>query len=152
MKIVIGSDHAGFEMKRAICSSLQDQGYEVVDCGTYSTASVDYPDIAEQVTAAVLEQKIPGILICGTGIGISIAANKVPGIRAALCTNEYTARLARQHNDANILAVGSRVTAASYAIEIVSTFIKTDYEAGRHSKRVEKIKLIENKFQREELK
>lgn len=152
MKIAIGSDHAGFELKRTISSSLQKQGHQVFDCGTYSADSVDYPDIAEQVTAAVLEQKIPGILICGTGIGISIAANKIPGIRAALCTNEYTARLARQHNDANILAIGSRVTAADYAIEIAATFLKTDYEAGRHSKRVEKIKLIENKCHREELK
>lgn len=151
MKILIGSDHAGFELKKAISGSLQEQGYEVVDCGTYSDAAVDYPDIAEQVTSAVLEQKIPGILICGTGIGISIAANKIPGIRAALCTNEYTARLARQHNDANILAIGSRVTAVSYAIEIAATFLKTDYEAGRHKQRVEKIKLIENKCQREEL-
>lgn len=145
MKIAIGSDHAGVEMKREINSYLRELGYEVIDCGTHTTDSVDYPDIAEQVTCEVLKQKIPGILICGTGIGISIAANKVDGIRAALCTNEYTARLARQHNDANILALGSRVTAVSYALEIVDAFIKTDFEAGRHHNRVEKIRRIEKK-------
>ncbi len=145
MKIAIGSDHAGVEMKREINSYLRELGYEVIDCGTNTTDSVDYPDIAEQVTCEVLKQKIPGILICGTGIGISIAANKVDGIRAALCTNEYTARLARQHNDANILAMGSRVTAVSYALEIVDVFIKTDFEAGRHYNRVEKITRIEKK-------
>ncbi|HNX28137.1 MAG TPA: ribose 5-phosphate isomerase B [Syntrophomonadaceae bacterium] len=146
MKIVIGSDHAGLEMKREISSNLLKQGYEVIDCGTYSADSVDYPDIAEQVTCEVIKQKIPGILICGTGIGISIAANKIHGIRAALCTNEYTARLARQHNDANILALGSRVTAVSYALEIVTAFLKTDFEAGRHNKRVEKIGILENRY------
>jgi len=143
---VIGSDHAGVEMKREISIFLRKLGYEVIDCGTHTTDSVDYPDIAEQVTCEVLKQNIPGILICGTGIGISIAANKVDGIRAALCTNEFTARLARQHNDANILALGSRVTAVSYALEIVDVFIKTDFEAGRHHNRVEKIKQIEKKY------
>jgi RpiB/LacA/LacB family sugar-phosphate isomerase len=146
LKIVIGSDHAGVEMKREISIFLRKLGYEVIDCGTHTTDSVDYPDIAEQVTCEVLKQNIPGILICGTGIGISIAANKVDGIRAALCTNEFTARLARQHNDANILALGSRVTAVSYALEIVDVFIKTDFEAGRHHNRVEKIKQIEKKY------
>jgi len=146
LKIVIGSDHAGLEMKQEISSNLLEQGYEVIDCGTYSADSVDYPDIAEQVTCEVLKQEIPGILICGTGIGISIAANKIHGIRAALCTNEYTARLARQHNDANILALGSRVTAVSYALEIVTAFLKTDFEAGRHNKRVEKIGILENRY------
>jgi len=146
LKIVIGSDHAGVEMKREISIFLRKLGYEVIDCGTHTTDSVDYPDIAEQVTCEVLKQNIPGILICGTGIGISIAANKVDGIRAALCTNEFTARLARHHNDANILALGSRVTAVSYALEIVDVFIKTDFEAGRHHNRVEKIKQIEKKY------
>jgi RpiB/LacA/LacB family sugar-phosphate isomerase len=146
LKIVIGSDHAGVEMKREISIFLRKLGYEVIDCGTHTTDSVDYPDIAGQVTCEVLKQNIPGILICGTGIGISIAANKVDGIRAALCTNEFTARLARQHNDANILALGSRVTAVSYALEIVDVFIKTDFEAGRHHNRVEKIKQIEKKY------
>lgn len=146
MKIAIGSDHAGFELKQAICSKLKEQGYSMIDCGTDSLESVDYPDIAAAVAEIVLQQKIPGIIICGTGIGISIAANKFPGIRAALCTSEYTARLARQHNDANILAIGARVTAASYAWEIINTFIETEYEAGRHSQRVEKISLLEGKF------
>ena len=147
MKIAIGCDHAGLEMKLAVSKHLQEQGYVVIDCGTYSAESVDYPDIAEQVAAKVLEQKITGILICGTGIGISIAANKVPGIRAALCTNEYAARLARQHNDANIIALGSRILAPQYALEIIDVFVKTTFEAGRHHDRVEKIRLIENKYQ-----
>ena len=150
MKIAIGSDHAGLEMKQEICKTLIEQGHEVIDCGTYSAESVDYPDIAEQVTQEVIRQKITGILICGTGIGISIAANKVYGIRAALCTNEYTARLARQHNDANVLALGSRVTATGHALEIVKVFLQTDFEAGRHNRRVGKITTIENKYQRKE--
>lgn len=145
MKIAIGSDHAGLEMKQIISKQLQELGHEVLDCGTYSADSVDYPDIAEQVAAKVLSQKIMGILICGTGIGVSIAANKISGIRAALCTNEYAARLARQHNDANIIALGSRIIAPQYAFEIVNVFIKTAFEAGRHHDRLEKIKIIENK-------
>lgn len=148
MKISIGCDHAGLEMKQAISSHLQKMGYEIIDCGAYSADSVDYPDIAREVTTAVLENKIPGILICGTGIGISIAANKVHGIRAALCTNEFMARMARQHNDANVLALGSRILAGSYAVEIVDVFIKTAFEAGRHENRVDKIKQMEKTHER----
>jgi RpiB/LacA/LacB family sugar-phosphate isomerase len=143
MEFVIGCDHAGYKLKNEIISTFQARGYNVIDCGTYSEDSVDYPDYAKSVADIVLEKKIPGILICGSGIGISIAANKIPGIRAALCTNEYTARLARQHNDANILAIGARITAAGFALEIVDTFIKTEFEAGRHTRRIEKIHLLE---------
>lgn len=145
MQLVIGSDHAGFHLKTFIKSCLEQEGHEVIDCGTYSTDSVDYPDIAWEVAEKVLQFKVPGILICGTGIGISIAANKIPGIRAAVCQDLYTARLCRQHNDANIVAIGSRITAPELAWELVKTFISTEYEAGRHGLRIEKIYQIEKK-------
>ncbi|MEN6324949.1 MAG: ribose 5-phosphate isomerase B [Syntrophomonas sp.] len=145
MKVLIGCDHAGLDLKKEIIDSLTQEHHEVIDCGTYTSESVDYPDIAEDLAHKVLDEKIPGILICGTGIGVAIAANKIPGIRAALCQNNYGARLAREHNDANILAIGSRITAAAMAIEIVNTFLKTDFQAGRHQRRVEKINMLEKK-------
>lgn len=145
MEIVIGSDHAGVELKNEIGSMLKENNYSVIDCGTENKESVDYPDIAEKVALKVVEKKCLGVLICGTGIGISIAANKIPGIRAAVCHNSFTARLAREHNDANILAIGSRVTGAGLALEMVKTFLTTEFEGGRHLRRVEKIKLLENK-------
>lgn len=144
MKVVIGSDHAGYDLKQEIVTTLQAEGYEFQDCGTYSRDSVDYPDIARQVTKEVLIQGIPGVIICGTGIGISIAANKISGIRAALCDNQYTARMAREHNDANIVALGSRVIGPGLAVEIVKTFLNTSFQAGRHLIRVEKINQMEN--------
>lgn len=143
MKLAIGCDHAGFDLKQHIIDYLQAQGHEVTDCGTFSRESVDYPDIAEQVAAEVLQKFIPGIIICGTGIGISIAANKISGIRAALCDNPYTARLAREHNDANILALGARVIGPGLAVALVETFLNTPFQAGRHQQRVEKINQIE---------
>lgn len=146
MNIAIGSDHAGFERKKEIISMLQSAGNNIIDCGTYSTDSIDYPDIAESVAEQVLGKNILGILICGTGIGISIAANKIPGIRAAVCTDTFTAEMSRQHNDANILAMGARVLELSQMKEIIEIFIKTDFEGGRHQLRVEKIKAIENKY------
>lgn len=146
MKVVIGCDHAGFELKRTIINNLAEDGYDVIDCGTYSSDSVDYPDIAEKVAAEVLTHRIPGIIICGTGIGISIAANKMHGIRAALCENIYTARLAREHNDANVVALGARVVGAGLAVEIVKTFLSTDFQAGRHLRRVDKITGLEKKY------
>ncbi|HWP98368.1 MAG TPA: ribose 5-phosphate isomerase B [Syntrophomonadaceae bacterium] len=145
MRIAIGSDHAGFNLKTTLIKCLQSDGYEMVDCGTSSLDPVDYPDIALAVADTVLQESIPGILVCGTGVGISIAANKVPGIRAAVCQDLYTTRLARQHNDANIAAIGSRITAPELALEIVRTFLKTDFEAGRHIFRIEKISQIEKK-------
>lgn len=145
MKIAIGCDHAGVRLKRAIIEALQEDGHEMIDCGTFSEESVDYPDIAEFVAGEVLKNNIQGILICGTGIGISIAANKINGIRAALCQNSYCARLAREHNDANILAIGARITGVDLARDIVKTFIKNDFQAGRHLRRVEKINRLEQK-------
>lgn len=147
MQVVIGNDHAGVSLKNDIIEFLKNEGYDVLNCGTDSTASVDYPDIAKKVAAQVLERNIPGILICGTGIGISIAANKIPGIRAALCDNSFTARLAREHNDANILALGARITGTGMALEIVKTFLNTAFLAGRHQRRVDKIGTLETKIQ-----
>jgi ribose 5-phosphate isomerase B len=144
-EVVIGSDHAGFRLKAAIIKALTDENFDVLDCGTFSDESVDYPDIAEQVARAVLEHQVKGIIICGTGIGISIAANKIPGIRAALCYNQDCARLARQHNDSNIVAVGARMLEEDVAIDIVKTFLATGFEAGRHQRRVEKIMQLEKK-------
>lgn len=146
MEIAIGSDHAGYEAKIDVMAELQAAGHSVIDCGTFSLDSVDYPDIAEKVALQVLEKNILGILICGTGIGISMAANKIPGIRAAVCTDAFTAEMARKHNDANIISVGSRVTEIGKIKEIVKLFLETDFEGGRHQLRVDKIEAIENKY------
>ncbi len=146
MKIAIGCDHAGVQLKKAIIEYLQEDAYEIVDCGTFSEESVDYPDIAELVAGEVLRNNnTQGILICGTGIGISIAANKINGIRAALCHNSFCARLAREHNDANILAIGARITGVDLARDIIKTFLKSNFQAGRHLRRVEKINRLEQK-------
>ncbi|KUG05293.1 ribose 5-phosphate isomerase b [hydrocarbon metagenome] len=145
MRIAIGSDHAGFSMKQEIVNELSAEGYEIVDCGTHSSESVDYPDIAQAVAGKVLEDDILGVLICGTGIGISIAANKIAGIRAALCHDPYTAKLAREHNDANIIAVGARISGPGIALEMIKTFINGKFQGGRHQRRVEKIDCLEKK-------
>lgn len=139
MRIAIGSDHAGLELKASVIALLEDKGIEVIDKGAYSTESVDYPDFAKAVSAVVLEEEILGILICGTGVGISIAANRIRGIRAALCTDEFTARMSRAHNDANILCMGARVVAPGLAGSIVEAFLSTTFEGGRHARRLEKI-------------
>ncbi len=146
MKIAIGSDHAGVEQKTEIIALLDEAGFETIDCGCFSADSVDYPDIAEAVSAKVLEKNIPGIIICGTGIGISIAANKVPGIRAALCSDPFSAEMARRHNDANVLALGARVVEMPVIKEIVRAFISAEFEGGRHQRRVDKINAIEKKY------
>jgi len=143
--VVVASDHAGVELKNEIYMMLKQMGYAIIDCGAYSKDSVDYPDIAEKLTAEVLKNNCLGVIVCGTGIGVSIAANKVPGIRAALCHNEFTARLAREHNNANVLALGARVIGSELALECVKTFINTDFSGGRHQKRVEKITNLERK-------
>ncbi|HCF71433.1 MAG TPA: ribose 5-phosphate isomerase B [Syntrophomonas sp.] len=145
MQVIIGSDHAGVMLKKEIIEFLQNEGYDVLNCGTDSSESVDYPDIAEKVALEVLQKKAPGILICGTGIGISIAANKITGIRAAVCRDAFTARLAREHNDANILAIGARVTGSGLALDTVKAFLEADFQAGRHQRRVEKINILEKK-------
>lgn len=147
MKIAIASDHAGFEMKEQIKNFLKDLGHEAKDYGTFEKASVDYPDLALKVSEAVAKNESErGILFCGTGLGMSIAANKVPGIRATLCYDKNTAELSRKHNDANILTLGARIIELNQAKEIVYVWLKTEFEGERHSKRIEKIKEIERKF------
>lgn len=144
MKIAIGSDHAGYDLKETIKNYLIEKGYEVIDKGTNSKESVDYPIFAESVAETVAKGEADkGIVICGTGIGISISANKVKGIRAALCANEYMVRMARKHNDANVLALGARVLGVDLALSIVETFLNTEFEGGRHERRVHLIHNIE---------
>ena len=137
MRIAIGSDHAGFPLKEKVAAYLREKGYDVDDYGTYSLDSVDYPVYGVKVGRAVTEGKADrGIVVCGTGIGISIAANKVPGVRAANCTNEYMAKYTRLHNDANVLALGARVVGEGVAEEIVDIFLNTEFEGGRHARRI----------------
>lgn len=146
MKVAIGTDHAGINLKPAIIKYLEDNGIQYKDFGTYTHDSVDYPDFAEKVADAVAAGEYTyGILVCGTGIGISIAANKVPGIRCALCHDCFSAKYTRKHNDANILAMGERVIGAGLAIEILDVFLNTCFEGGRHALRVDKITQIEKK-------
>ncbi len=138
-KIAIGSDHAGVQLKAAIKSKFENE-IEWIDLGTNSTDSVDYPDFGKAVAKAIINGDAEqGILICGTGIGISIAANRYPEIRAALCTDSTMAKLTRLHNNANIVALGERLTGTEVAYDIVETFLKTEYEGGRHEKRVQKL-------------
>lgn len=147
MRIALGSDHAGFNLKNTVMKHLEDKNIEFKDFGTYSTDSCDYPDFAEKVALGVQSGEYEfGILICGTGIGISIAANKVPGIRAATCTDTFCARACRQHNNANILAMGERVIGAGVALDIVDAFLGAEFEGGRHQNRIDKISQIEKKY------
>lgn len=138
MKIAIASDHGGFALKNNIIMCLEAEGHEVNDLGTYSDASVDYPTYGRSCARAVADGKADrGIVVCGTGIGISIAANKVKGIRCGLCTSVEMAKLTRQHNDANMLALGGRTTELVTALEIVKAFLETEFEGGRHQRRVD---------------
>lgn len=140
MKIAIGCDHGGFQLKTAIMKYLDDQKVAYQDFGTFSEESCDYPDIAIAVAEAVAAQTFDkGILICGTGIGIGIAANKVPGIRAALCHDTFSARASREHNDANILTMGQRVIGQGLALDIVDIWLHTEFAGGRHQRRIDKI-------------
>lgn len=143
--IALASDHGGFALKEKVKSHLEAQGLEVKDFGTYSTESCDYPDFGEKAARAVSEGSCEkGIVICTTGIGISIAANKVKGIRCGLCTSTTQARLTREHNDANMLAMGAGVTGENLAMDIVDTFLSTDFSHGeRHARRIQKIAKIE---------
>lgn len=144
MKIAIASDHAGFGLKNRILRYLAEKGVEADDLGTDGRDSVDYPDYAMEVAGSVSKGKSDrGVLICGTGIGMSIAANKFPGVRAALCHNALTAEASRRHNDANILVLGERVLDEETAIQIVRIWMETDFEAGRHQRRLDKIRAIE---------
>lgn len=140
MKIGIGSDHGGFPLKEEIKKYFNDKGIEFVDYGTNSLESVDYPDYGRKVAEAVVAKEVDrAIVICGTGIGISIAANKVKGIRCALCGDTYSARMSREHNDANVLALGARVLGVDLALEIVGAWLSSEFEGGRHERRVKKI-------------
>jgi len=140
MSIALGSDHAGFALKELVKEYLQSRNIAVTDMGCYNADRVDYPDFAVKVAKSVVAGDHEfGVLVCGTGIGISITANKIKGVRAALCCNEYMAEKARQHNDANILALGGRTTTADEAKKIVDKFLSTSFEGGRHKLRVDKI-------------
>jgi ribose 5-phosphate isomerase B len=144
MRISIGADHAGFELKEKIKVRLQQQGIQVEDEGTASADSVDYPDFARKVGETVAAKKADlGVLVCGSGIGMAIAANKVPGIRAANVSTEYEAEKSREHNDANVVTIGSRILDDAKAFTIVDTFLKTQFAGGRHQQRVDKISAIE---------
>lgn len=144
MKIGIGADHGGYNLKNIIKEHLINNDIEVIDYGTDSEESVDYPDFGKAVAEAVVKKEVDrGIIICGTGIGISIAANKVKGIRAALCTDSYMAQMSMEHNNANVLALGARVLGEGLALDIVDTWIKSKFQAGRHERRVNKISEIE---------
>ena len=146
--IAIGSDHGGFSLKTEIVKYLNENGYEVKDLGiSDGCCAADYPDyglvVAEAVSSGECEK---GIIICGTGIGISMTANKVPGIRAALCTDTYMARMSKEHNDANILALGGRVVGAGLALDMVEAWLKAEFQGGRHKIRVDKISGVEKKY------
>lgn len=144
--LAIGSDHGGFALKKEIMQHLDERGIAYKDFGTYSEESCDYPDIAEPVARAVAAGECErGILICGTGIGMSIAANKVDGIRAALCGDCFSAEFTRRHNDANILTLGARVVGPGLALKIVDTYLDTAFEGGRHARRIAKIADIEKR-------
>jgi ribose 5-phosphate isomerase B len=143
-KVAIGSDHAGFEAKEKAKLEIADLGIEVEDKGTDSLESVDYPDFAASVARSVAREEVErGVLLCGSGNGVCIAANKVAGVRAAVAWNEETARLARQHNDANVLCVGARLIESDLAARIIRAFLETDFEGGRHERRVEKIRQLD---------
>jgi ribose 5-phosphate isomerase B len=143
-RIAIGCDHRGLALKKLILSLLQNLGYSYQDFGCYSMTPVDYPDIAQKVAEAVTSGNFKqGILICSTGIGMSIAANKIKGIRAALCCDMFAAQRARQHNDANVLCLRGEVADSGPTLEIVKTFLATDFEGGRHLRRVNKIRALE---------
>jgi ribose 5-phosphate isomerase B len=143
-KIIIGSDHGGFELKKDVIAHLEKRGVEVIDVGTYSTESCNYPDYARALCKRIQSGEFErGILICGTGIGISIAANKHNGIRAACCSDTFSARMTRMHNDANVLCFGGRVVGAGLACDMVDLFIDTEFEGGRHIDRVNMLAEIE---------
>ncbi len=146
MKIAIAADHGGFELKGEIITHLEKSGHEVINLGTDTPDSVDYPDYAEKCAREVLGGNVDfGIVVCGTGIGISIAANKIDGIRCALCTSPQTAALAKQHNNANIISLGGRTTDTDTALKIVDAYIAAEFEGGRHQNRVDKIMALETK-------
>lgn len=144
MKIALGSDHAGYDLKNRIKDFVETLGYEPCDLGSYSQESVDYPDFAVKVAHAVRDKQCDlGILVCGTGLGMAIAANKIKGIRAVTCSDTFSARCSREHNDANILCIGARVVGEGLAMDIVKTWLEAEFEGGRHLRRVNKIIKLE---------
>lgn len=146
MKIVIASDHGGYNLKELIKENLTNKGYVIDDLGAYCNDSVDYPEYGKKAAEAVAKGEADkGIVVCGTGIGISISANKVKGIRCALCSDVYSAKMARAHNDSNMIALGGRVVGVDLALEIVNAWLATDFDGGRHLRRVNKIMEIEGK-------
>ena len=147
MKIALGADHGGWELKEALKPLIQELGHEVQDLGTYEKAPVDYPDYGVAVATAVATGKVDrGILVCGTGIGMSMVANKIPGVRAALCHDLFTARLSREHNDANILVLGGRLLGKDLALEMTRVWLETAFLGGRHARRLEKMRQWEEMF------
>ena len=146
MQLVIGCDHAGLELKQQLLTHLADSGHSVEDLGTYDGASIDYPDYAERVARAVAAGDAElGLLVCGSGQGMCMAANKIHGVRAAVCSDTFSAHAVREHNDANVLCLGQRVVGVGLAQEIVDTFLKAEFEGGRHSRRVGKIMALEER-------
>jgi ribose 5-phosphate isomerase B len=142
--IAIGCDHAGVQLKATIKELLASRGLDVKDFGTNDEASVDYPDYAEMVGGAVVRGEAErGILICGTGVGISISANKIEGVRAALCADTFTARMSREHNDANVLCLGARVLGAGLALDVVAAWLDAEFAGGRHQRRIDKISALD---------
>ena len=147
MKIALGSDHGGLQLKQSLIPYLEGRSIQVADAGTTTADSVDYPDYAERVALMVANGEADaGILVCGTGIGISIAANKMPGIRAALVTDEFMARMAREHNNANVLVLGGRVLDESKGRDLVGAWLDASFEGGRHQARLDKISALEKKY------
>lgn len=145
ISIAIGSDHAGFDLKEVLITYLKNKGIKVKDCGTCSKESVDYPDYAKKVSLSIISKESElGILICGTGIGISIAANKIKGIRAALCHDAFTAKMSKLHNNANILAMGANVIGVEVAKDMVDIWLSSEFEGGRHERRINKLEDINN--------
>lgn len=147
MKIAIGSDHGGYDLKEFLKNELIKKGYDITDFGANGKDPFDYPDVAREVAVSIKDKKYDrGILICGTGIGVSLAANKVKGIRAAVCTDHFMAKYTKIHNDAHIICLGARVIGTSKALEMVEVFLTSEYEGGRHDLRLEKISNIEKEF------
>ena len=146
MKIAVGCDHGGLEHKNAIVEHLKERGFDVTDFGIYEQVSVDYPDIAEKLCVSILSgENQLGILVCGTGIGMSIAANKFKDIRAAACSEHFSAKYTRLHNNSNVLCLGGRVIGVGTAIELADLFVDTEFEGNRHQRRIDKITAIEQK-------
>ena len=151
MRIAMGADHAGFELKRDLAAAMAQQGHDILDVGTHTAAAVDYPDIAEAVAMAIRNGQVDrGIIICGSGAGVTVAANKFPGIRAAVCHDTYTARQAVDHDDINVLCLGARVIGASLARLLTETFLAATFSADdRHLRRLAKIDAIESRYNHE---